>query len=204
MKKRKHSVGYFSSYDRGLDVLLSIWPYIVERVPDVTLDVYYGFNTFDKFHSKNPERMKWKWGLIRKFNQFGVVDHGRVSHEELAKAMQEIQVWAYPTSFPEISCLTAMKAQAAGMVCVTSGYAALQETVKIEEEEVVNIHDKPEKLEKFAQRVIDALLNPPSDEELKAIKKQVMAEYSWKNVARQWDEVLGEKVTTEQRKVRPS
>jgi glycosyltransferase involved in cell wall biosynthesis len=84
-KRIPHRVGWFSSYDRGLDVLLEIWPYIKEKVPDVELHVAYGWNTFDEFHKKNPERMKWKWQMIRKFSEFDVTEHGRLSHKELAK-----------------------------------------------------------------------------------------------------------------------
>ena len=38
-------------------------------------------------------------------------------------------VWAYPTWFSETSCITAMEAQAAGLMIVSSAIAALPETV---------------------------------------------------------------------------
>jgi glycosyltransferase involved in cell wall biosynthesis len=38
-------------------------------------------------------------------------------------------VWLYPTWFSETSCITAMEAQAAGLIVVTSPIAALKETV---------------------------------------------------------------------------
>ncbi|NBW22239.1 MAG: glycosyltransferase family 1 protein, partial [Caulobacteraceae bacterium] len=186
MSKRKHSVGWFSSYDRGLDVLLSdaVWPKIVEAVPDVTLDVAYGWNTFDSFHKDNPERMKWKWNLIRKFNQYDVVEHGRLSHTELAELMKEIEVLAYCTSFPEIDCITVKKALAAGIDVVSSGFAALQESIWCkEEEDIEDIHDNPEKLDEFANRVIDALLNPISDEKRKEIAEETIKRYDWALIA---------------------
>lgn len=188
--KRNHSVGWFSSYDRGLDVLLELWPKVLEAVPDATLDVAYGWTVFDQFHKKNPERMKWKWQMIRKFNEFNVVEHGRLSHTELAKLMQTTQVLAYPTSFPEIDCITVKKAQAAKMDVVTSGYAALQESVLKDEPEVEAIHEKPEELEKFTQRVIDALLKPVSADELEATKQKIIEKYDWSVVAKAWDKAL--------------
>lgn len=130
--KKPYSVGYFSSYDRGLECLLNMWPKIREQVPEATLDIYYGWNTFDKVHSANPQMMKWKWSIIRKLSELrslGVTEHGRVDHQTLAKAMKEIQVWAYPTEFTEIHCITALKAQEAGCVPVVTDVAALQETV---------------------------------------------------------------------------
>lgn len=189
--KRKHSVGWFSSYDRGLDVLLAIWPVILEAVPDATLECAYGWNTFDQFHKQNPERMKWKWNMIKLFNQYNVKDHGRLSHTELAKLMQEIQVLAYPTSFPEIDCITVKKAQAAGIDVITSGYAALQESVwSKDEDNIENIHDKPEELKKFADRVIHALLHPLFPAEQKRIAEETKRRYDWAVIAKKWDAVL--------------
>lgn len=130
--KRPHSVGYFSSYDRGLECLLGMWLKIREQVPDATLDIYYGWDSFDKANKGNTERMRWKWGIIKKLHELkahGVTEHGRVSHEELAQKMKEIQVWAYPTEFTEIHCITALKAQEAGCYPIVTEVAALKETV---------------------------------------------------------------------------
>ncbi len=130
--KRMHSAGYFSSYDRGLECLLDMWPKIRERVPDATLDIYYGWHSFDSFHHSNPVMMKWRYQMTRKLYDLqsqGVTEHGRVDHQTLANAMKEIQVWAYPTEFTEINCITALKAQEAGMIPVTTACYALEETV---------------------------------------------------------------------------
>lgn len=189
--KLKHSVGWFSSYDRGLDVLLSIWPKIKAKVPDASLHVAYGWNTYDQLHAKNAERMKWKWQMIRAFNEHDVKDYGRLSHQELADMMKTIQVLAYPTSFPEIDCITVKKAQAAGIEVVTSGYGALQESVWSKTEpEIEAIDTKPEELDKFAERVITALLKPMSETERKRISDKTLETYDWKRIASQWDKAL--------------
>lgn len=61
----------------------------------------------------------------------GIVMHGRVNQRELAEAMLGASVWFYPTWFSETSCITAMEAQAAGLVPVCPTTAALHETVPI-------------------------------------------------------------------------
>ncbi len=179
-----------SSADRGLDVLCDIWPKVKEAVPQAELVWAYGWNTFDTFHTNNPERMKWKWQTVRKMQLNGVKDLGRLSHEDLAKEMLSCGVWAYPTSFPEISCITAMKAQVAGLDCVTSGFAALQETVFKDEPEVERIDSKPEELEKFTQRLIEALKHPLPDSERSVISKKAVDAYNWAHVAELWSEAL--------------
>lgn len=47
----------------------------------------------------------------------------------LAREFMKSSIWTYPTDFEETSCITAMEAQAAGCVPVTSALAALKETV---------------------------------------------------------------------------
>lgn len=66
----------------------------------------------------------------------GLVNHGSLSQPELAKLFRESMVWSYPSfhtsgpcPFPEISCIGAKEAQAAGCIPVTLEYGALTETV---------------------------------------------------------------------------
>lgn len=188
---RKYDIGYFSSADRGLDTLLNIIPDIEEKLGrKVTSCWAYGWNVFDMFHSKNPKQMKWKWEVIRTMNKVGMVSMGRLSHTDLAKLMEDTKVWAYPTSFPEIHCITALKAQAAGCKVVTSGYAALQETVLIDEENIKDIDKKPEKLEEFVDRVVAAIKEPRDEKALAAVAEKVKAENDWSKVAKSWDKAL--------------
>lgn len=178
--KKPHSVGYFSSYDRGLECLLELWPEIKKQVPDATLDIYYGWDSYDAVHRTNPEMMKWKWSMIRKFNELDdVKEHGRVSHQELAKAMQEIQVWAYPTEFTETHCITALKASEAKLHQVHTGVAALAETAKNGTIiECSDIYSNKQKQTEFIDAVAKALQNPQPS-------KQIDNPY-WADCARVW------------------
>lgn len=184
--KRKHSAGYFSSYDRGLECLLNMWPRIRKLVPDATLDIYYGWGAFDEMHRSNPKLMKWKWEMIRKFHDLkdqGVTEHGRVSHEDLAKAMLGIKVWAYPTEFTEINCITALKAQEAGMVPVVTNVAALKETVlsglKVEAQD---IYTNAKAQTEFIDKVATALKGK--------VSVKPMADVYWPDIAKKWDKAL--------------
>lgn len=189
--RQTHKVIYASSADRGLDLLVrEIWPKVKEQVPDAELVWAYGWQSFDSMHKDNPDKMKWKWELKRDMHKAGVKELGRLSHEDLAKEFYTAQVWAYPTSFPEINCITALKAQAAGCDVVTSGFAALQETVVKKEEEVENIHLKPEKIKDFTNRLINTLKKPTPAKELDAVKQNVLNEYSWSAIAAKWDKTI--------------
>lgn len=121
---------YGSSYDRGLDVLLFMWPDIISKYPDSELHVCYGWDLFLKIASNNPERMEWYEKVSTLLKQTRIVHHGRVGKEELKKIRNQCQIWAYPTYFEEIDCITAKECQADGLVPVTMAFGALKETAK--------------------------------------------------------------------------
>lgn len=188
--KRPFSAGYFSSYDRGLEVLLEMWPEIRKQVPEATLDIAYGWDSFDGMHKGNPVQQRWKWSMIRKMHALkdeGVTEHGRLSHQELAELMNKTKVWAYPTSFNEISCITAMKAMYSGMIPVTTYNYALVETLdKYGKQWAVpcmDIHINPKKQDEFVKRAIDALKDKEynTDEQIKYAEQ-----FAWEKVAKQW------------------
>lgn len=186
MTRRKHSVGYFSAYYRGLECLLKMWPKIRAEVPDATLDVYYGWESWvalqgeDDFYQRMEER-------FRELADQGLTVHGRVSHLELARAMASTQVWAYPTEFTEIHCITALKAQEAGCYPVTTNVGALAETVQSGDKiRTKKIYSDEYKQEQFIKKVVEAL---------KEGKTGVpVPDTDWSDVARQWDEVIKEKL----------
>lgn len=183
-----HKVIYISSYDRGLETLLNMWPSIRQKVPDATLDIFYGFNSFDAVHKQNPDMMKWKWTIIRKLHELkseGVTEHGRVSHTELAQELKKHKVWAYPTSFNEIHCISALKAQEAGCIPVTTGCYALAETV-VNNKYTVKCEDidtNTGKQSEFIDAVVKALL----DNEMIV---EPVPNASWEAVAKQWHKVI--------------
>lgn len=190
VSSRKYDIGFFSSSDRGLDVLLMMIPAIEEKLGRKITSVWaYGWNAFDLFHSKNSERMKWKWGVIRDMDKVGMESKGRLTHIELAKLMKDTNVWAYPTSFPEIHCITALKAQAAGCQVVTSGFAALQETIKDPERSIEEIHSKQTELDKFVERVVEALSTPRNEKQLAETSKWAKT-HNWTSTASVWDKEL--------------
>lgn len=137
---------YSSSPDRGLDVLLGLWPEIVGKWPGATLDVYYGWESIDAIVRSNPgSRMaqglaafkQYVVSLVDRLNTEhggGITMHGRVPQRELAKRLHDATVWSYPTYFMETHCLTAIEMQLAGVIPVTSRLAALEETVAMREQ----------------------------------------------------------------------
>jgi glycosyltransferase involved in cell wall biosynthesis len=182
-----HKVIYTSSYDRGLEHLLEMWPKVIEAVPDATLDIYYGWQLFDRFYSDNPSSMNWKKKMLEMMAYKGVKEHGRLPQPELKKVMGICSVWAYPTHFGEINCISAMKAQAYGCEPVVVNYAALQTTVQYGRKVEGDIYDQETK-DAFVKELIDSLKNPMSDEKRNEMMDWAQKKFAWSEVAKQWGE----------------
>jgi tetratricopeptide (TPR) repeat protein len=188
-----HKIFYGSSHVRGLAYLYEIWPEVKAAVPEATLDVFYGRESYDKIHRGNPERMRWMDDMIAKAKELeGVTDHGKVGQDEIVQHMFQSGVWAYPCPFPEIYCITAIKAQAAGCVPVSTNFAALDETVQfgtkisIPNDNGVGRADQ-DFLDHFKRSLIWWLQHPDEQEKIRKDMMLWAREKSWLAIAEQWN-----------------
>lgn len=186
--RNPHLIVSGSSYDRGLEHLLKMWPEVKKQVPDAQLRVFYGWHLFDIGYRDNPERMAWREKMNKLMEQDGITHLGRISHEAVQKEFENAGIWAYPTHFGEISCITAMKAQAFGAIPVVVSYAALEETVQFGEKIDGDIYDQETK-DAFLKALV-GLLNDPERQE--KIRKEMVPwareKFLWSSVAKQWDQ----------------
>lgn len=187
---------YGSSYDRGLQHLLEIWPNVIKEVPDAKLTIFYGWNLFDIAHNGNPASMAWKEKMQKLMTQPGITELGRISHEACIKEFEKAGIWAYPTHFGEISCITGMRAQAYGAWPVVTNWAALKETVQFGVKVEGDIYE-PEVKEEYTKKLIETLKNPPSEEEREAMVKWARETFPWSKVASSWDSEFKTQVSLE-------
>jgi glycosyltransferase involved in cell wall biosynthesis len=190
-EKKPHSVIYPSAYYRGLEKLLNIWPNVRKEIPDATLDIYYGWESWvtaegrDDFYHRTIK-------LLDELKDQGVTEHGRVDHQTLADKYAESKVWAYPTEFPEIFCITAVKANLAGCKPVITDVAALTETggPSADYVETDHIYGDEYKSEQFTKKLIKALKEDHDPtEQIEWAKK-----FGWSNVAQSWNKVIKEAI----------
>ncbi len=186
-KKKPYSVIYPSAYYRGLETLVDLWPEVKKQVPEATLDIYYGWESWLKLEGENAfyNRMVEK---LETAKELGVTEHGRVDHKTLAKKYAESKVWAYPTEFPEIFCITAVKANLAGCKPVITDVAALKETGGPQASVISSdtIYSNEYAREKFVTKLVEAL---KSEHDATEQKKWAKA-YDWSNVAKLWKEQI--------------
>lgn len=186
VERVKNRVLYTSAPNRGLELLLALWPKVREQVPDAELYWAYGWQTFDKMQESNPQAAKYKERITQMLKQDGVHDLGRIGHEELAELMLSGDVWAYPTEFEEIFCITAIKMQAAGCVPVCTDVAALDEVVQYGTKvETKKIYRDEEKQKEFIEAVVTALNTQQDRESMQAWARE---NWTWGKVATQWND----------------
>ena len=178
---------YTSSYDRGLEHLLKMWPDVKKEVSEAELHIFYGWQLFDRFYQNNPSSMQWKNKMLEMMKYEGVTEHGRISQNKLVKEYEKSGIWAYPTHFGEINCISAIKAQAYGCEPVVVNYAALQETVQFGRKVEGDIYDD-ETQEKFKKELINALLYPMGEAHRQKMMIWAKKKYAWAKIAQDWDE----------------
>ena len=195
IERDPNQIIYASSYDRGLENVLKMWPKIKTAVPEATLKILYGWNTFDGLMKQRAGTPRGKWmedyrsrvtTMIEDLKPLSVVELGRVSQNEVYMHFAESGIWFYPTEFYEISCINAMTAQAMGAIPVCSNYAALNETVNGDygiRDEVSNLRD-----------AVIYLLQNKEETELKRGKMMKWARkaFNMKSLAKEWDKFLNE------------
>lgn len=186
-ERNPHLMVYGSSYDRGLEHLLKLWPKIKAEVEDAELHVFYGWNLFDKVYHDNPASQAWKAKMNEMMTQPGITHLGRISHEAVKKEMQIAGIWAYPTHFGEISCITAMKAQAYGAIPVVIEYAALEETVQYGIKVKGDIYD-PDVKDAYVKALISLLKDTKQQDHIRPKMMEWAKKFSWENVAKQWSD----------------
>jgi glycosyltransferase involved in cell wall biosynthesis len=184
--KRPLRVTWSSSPDRGLDRLLDMWPSIRATIDkDATLNVYYGFDTWKKLAERHGQvgdlnRIKLLEDRLASMSRMGVVFHGRRGQQEIADSYLQSQLWLYPTSFEEVSCITAMEAQAAGCKIVATRCGALPETAP-----GAWFVDLPTIGKRFEDEFLTATREIAADDSV-----FVYGPRTWEQVAQQWNEWL--------------
>jgi glycosyltransferase involved in cell wall biosynthesis len=193
VERNRFKVVNSSSPDRYLAVLLDCWMAIKTRVPQATLDVFYGFKNWEFAAQHDPaqvdliNRLKAQMTLMK---PVGVTFRDRVSQEKLAEEFLSAGVWAYPTWFSESSCISAMEAQAAGLRIVTSSIAALNETVGTRDILIDGDWTSPEYQAKFVDAVVNALQR--EDDSDRVVLQEYAKNFDLDTLAQEWEKMFSD------------
>lgn len=130
-----------SSPDRCMDVLPQLFKEVKKKVPKARLQWAYGWDGFTGSNAHDLKKIAWRDETKKAMKESGIEDLGRLPQAEVGKLYQKASVYAYPTEFAEIDCISIKKAQAAGCFVVGTDFGAVGENLH----QGVKIHSKKDK-----------------------------------------------------------
>ena len=192
-RERGFRLIYASVPDRGLDILLDIFPEIRKAVPEAELHVFCGLD-LGMVKKADMERAQ---KLYPRTKQSGVHLRGTVTQKELAEEFKKSRLLVYPAHellaadfYAETSCIVALQAQAAGTPVISSRRGAMSESVKDGETGVLIKGDPFSQKYKdaFVTAVIELLENSDKWVVMSTnAREHVLKRYSWKQIAAEWE-----------------
>jgi len=196
-----------SAPNRGLSVLPQIFKLVKAEVPEAKMKWAYGWGTFDSGFQGNLKVQEWKEQVKKELKEAGIEELGRLSHDEVAKLYLQANVYAYPSGFAEIDCISVTKAMAAGAIPVTTDFAALGEKaghggffihsdLTSEDWAKPYQHDfaivDPAQIKQTAEYIIKLLKNPPDEFARQSMRDWAKKNYSWEEVGNRWLKILSQ------------
>jgi glycosyltransferase involved in cell wall biosynthesis len=182
---------YHTTPHRGLEILIPVFEKLCESHDNIVLDVFssfsiYGWSQRDASYQHLFERCR---------NHPKINYHGAVSNERIREELKRSHIFAYPSIWPETSCLAAIEAMSAKNIVVCPNYAALPETT-VAFSDLYQWNENPnEHAGKFYSVLNTAIesikAKGPDETRLGFQKAYIDAVHGWEdNISKRWEALL--------------
>jgi glycosyltransferase involved in cell wall biosynthesis len=196
-----------SSPERSMDVLPKLFKEVKKRIPQAKLQWAYGWDMYKACIDKNggKEKLEWMKRTQKEMDDAGIETLGRLTQAEVGKLYQRASIFAYPTEFPEIDCISVKKAQAAGCLPVVTDFGALAESVSFG----WKVHSRKKKVswkgpcqlhfglednglqQEWVELCVKALgTRSICNDRDGPDRRQWSRQFEWTRIAAQWNEIL--------------
>lgn len=187
--KDKINLIYFSTPQRGLELLVPIFEELAKNYDNIHLDVFSSFKIYG--WEEADKQFEHVFDSIRKHPQ--MTYHGYVSNDKLVEHIQQAHILAYPNIWPETSCRVLIESMSAGLFCVHPNLGALPETsggitFMYPFNQDPNLHVIT--FYKYLERAINDVREEKIQNYLKFVKSYTDSRYNLKNIGFQWNSVL--------------
>jgi len=173
MHQHKYNLFYSSRPERGLLELVKPNG-IMDKLREAPMHLHVCH--YDNTTPQMQDQYEMLWNRCDEMSN--VTLHGALTKTELASLQKACDAWLYPTTFEEVSCITAMEAMAAGCWVLTSAVGALPETCGIAAGAVLPLNeDGTVNTDEFVARV-KTLSDAP-----RTYQRTVANDYTWEKVA---------------------
>jgi glycosyltransferase involved in cell wall biosynthesis/tetratricopeptide (TPR) repeat protein len=171
LPKVKNRFVYCSDTTRGLDVLLSHWPEIIAKLPDATLDIYFGSISeaqTNVINSLGPS----------------VNFRGKIPQKDLCLELCKAEFWYYPNTSHETFCIVGMQALYAKCIVICRDYSGVAEIVGGYGKRIPGFPTDPE----FKKAALDFIFHVSHDPVFKKTIQEnaVNAATTWEDVTKKW------------------
>ncbi|MEQ1858854.1 MAG: glycosyltransferase family 4 protein [Chthoniobacteraceae bacterium] len=182
-------LAYTSTPFRGLDRLLDAFPAIREAVPGARLRV---FSSMAVYRTPQVVDHLQHGALYQRCRETPGIEYiGSIPQPALARELRGVTALAYPNTFPETSCISALEAMAGGCLVVTSALGALPETTAGFAHLVPFEQSRESYLREFVERTVVALRGESDAVDLLRRQVRHIRENStWELRAREWSDWL--------------
>jgi UDP-glucose:(glucosyl)LPS alpha-1,2-glucosyltransferase len=195
---------YFSTPQRGLDLLVPVYEKLAEKYDNIHLDVFssfkiYGWDEADKQFEPTYDKIR---------NHPKMTYHGFAKQEQLREALQKAHILAYPNIWKETSCRVLIESMSAGLMCVHPNLAALPDTsggltTMYQFNENVNKHANI--FLQYLDHAINVVNTESAQNYLKFVKTYADSRFDIKKISSQWngmlEDLLQKYPTDESRKI---
>tara|TARA_Y100000590_G_scaffold467581_1_gene646951 strand:- start:4246 stop:5229 length:984 start_codon:yes stop_codon:yes gene_type:complete len=190
--KDKINLIYHTTPWRGLKILLKVFKDLNLDKVELNISsstIIYG-KKFNDLMGGSFENLFNECKNTKNVNYFGFQENKKIINQ-----LKKMHIFAYPSIWPETSCIAAIEAMAASCEVVTTNLGALNETCS-PFGKIINFEKKPEDLEtKFREALLESIKNFWSDETQKKLKSQremINKTYSWDARAVEWKNFFDE------------
>ena len=171
---------YHTTPHRGLNLVVAAVNAIAKEMGDkIHLDVYSSFEAYGWKERDKPYEDLFE--EIKKHPQ--MTYHGYQPNDVVRKALQEAHIFAYPSVWPETSCISAIEAMSAGCEVVCPNFAALPETTGNFARMYQFNEDMNEHANVFANQLYNAIIQHFDDN----LQKKLMFQKNWVDNFYNWD-----------------
>jgi UDP-glucose:(glucosyl)LPS alpha-1,2-glucosyltransferase len=194
---------YHTTPHRGLNLLLTVWDKLCETHPNIHLDLFSSFQIYGW-----AERDKEYATLFEYADKHPkITNHGSMPNDVVRDAVAKADIFAYPSTWTETSCMSLMEGMSAGLICVHPNLGALFETAanwtmmyQFHEDQ----HSHATLFYHMMSGAIGALNDPAMKAKIASQKGYADVFYNWKNRVLQWDALLTSIVNSGEQKGLPS
>jgi len=180
---------YFSTPQRGLDLLIPVFEKLADKHNNIHLNVFssfkiYGWDDADKQFEPLYDRIR---------NHPQMTYHGFADQEQLRLALQNSHILAYPNIWKETSCRVLIESMSAGLMCVHPNLAALPDTsggltTMYQFNEDVNKHANV--FMQYLEHAINVVNTESAQNYLRFVKTYADSRFNIEKISSQWSGML--------------